>query len=198
MKKILLLVYLTFIFLTLSACSEDADMVDLKWKEEVKLNTGPIVIATQLMRYRPTEVAAAKGLLAIFQLTIEIPSVASTPIVWDGRVSPLAINIGKDGQLYLVGIARTQDAGRYYSLGMNIQHVAFKYDVQLGWKRVSLASVPLEISPNLLVNLKWLEKNPDYQSGGATASKIINIDLKDRTNQIDPAIPQDYRKWPRD
>lgn len=173
----------------LTACSEE-DMKTVKWREEVKLASGQIIIAEQTETYRTEQAAQRLGtLLNSYRIQATFPAPISTTVYWDGHLKPLAIDIADDGNIYLVVVIETRQGRREYSVPDSVNHVAFRYNENGQWERVLITSIPQEIKPNLFVSMGEL-----FVKRGYPTDKVIDLPLKQKIDS-DPRIDRRYRSW---
>src|ERR1039457_2516019 len=133
----------------LAACSQ---MKTITWREQVKLSDGQIIVVERTATFRNVY-AGGTGNGWLFQrerIKAVLPPL-NKEVVWEGGLEPLAIDVAKNGEIYLVAIAETSQGQEEYSIG-DTRHAAFKFSGSGQWIRTPVESVPHEIHPNLLID----------------------------------------------
>ena len=172
----------------LMACS---DTKTINWREEVKLSNGQVIVVQRSEEYRLVgEDIVSRWLFSRENIEAILPTPTSTKVVWDGRLKPIAIDVAKDGVIYLVTVVATAQGAREYSVSDDVNHVAFKYAGPDHWERIPVESVPHEIRPNLLAMTHTLFIEQKYSTG-----KVIDLSLKQRIDS-DPRLVEKYKRWP--
>ena len=107
----------------------------IKWKEEVQLNDGRVIVVKQKAR--------AVGLVPQEAwLTIDLPEFSSQPIIWHENLIPLIVNID-GGRLYVVG---TPANGRAIEQYGNQAPPDIGYVWENGkWIRIPFSKIPEKI-----------------------------------------------------
>ena len=193
-KTLAKLLLLLGCFTAASACSSKIQTTTIRWREEVKLENGETVIASQAEEYRPEEVAQAYGQFAVYWITIPLPNSPVTPITWEGHAKPLAVDTARDGTIYIVCSLTALESNRFYDLPRSASHVGFKFIPPKTWARVELGSIPPEIKPNLFIDTNKIFKSESRIKEGYTTSKIIGLQLKNEIDS-DPSIDKSFRGW---
>jgi hypothetical protein len=173
--------------LPLAACSQ---IKTITWREEVQLFNGQVVIAERTADFR--NVYAGGGDNGYFfqheRIKVTLPSL-NKEVTWDGGLEPLAIDIQKNGDIYLVAIIENPQGRNEYSVQRG-DHVAFKYSVDGKWTRISVDTVPRDIHPNLLIDRVSL-----FIKHGYPASTVVDLALKEKLNS--EIYTESYKSWTR-
>lgn len=174
----------------LAACAEE-DMKTYKWREEVKLSNGNVIVADQMETFRTKEEALRRGaLLNNYRIEATFPAPASTTVVWEGHLWPLALDISPDGQIYLVTVVQTRQGRLEYSVPGGVYHVAFKYRGASQWERIPIESVPHEFKPNLFMGINVL-----FIKQGYDTSKLVDLALKEKIDSDPREFEWWFRSW---
>jgi len=171
----------------LTACS---DMKTIKWREEVKLASGQMIIVERAEDYRLVgEPGAGTGWLFDYERIRTVLPPLSGEIAWEGRLTPLALDIASDGTVYLVAVVANAAGRKEYSLPDGINHVAFKYAGNNQWQRVPVTTVPHEFRPNLMADTWSLFIKQ------RSTTDFVDLALKAKVDS-NPRIDSRFRKWP--
>jgi hypothetical protein len=186
LKNLFQFLFITGLLMNLAACSPKTKT--LKWREEVKLASGQVIMAERQKDYRSVYNGNNKGWHFEYEhLKAVLPPNRS--VSWEGKVGGLALDVAKDGEIYLVTTIDTSQ-GRYeYSVPDDVNHVAFKYNASGQWERIPVTSIPQEIHPNLFVKADALFIDQGYQS-----NDVIVLALKSKLDS-DPLMDQEYKGW---
>jgi hypothetical protein len=168
-------------------------MKTVNWKEETKLTTGQVIIVERSQDYRSVYSGGAyrPGWLFDYErIRARFPS-PSGVITWEGRLTPLALDIAADGQIYLVAVAAAAAGAKEYHLKPDEYHVAFEYESSRSqWKQIALGKVPQQLRPNLLADTWGL-----FIQQRSTVD-LVDLALKAKVDS-DPRIVWFYKNWPR-
>ena len=185
-----MLIVATFVSLTACGLGHQDDLKTIKWREELLLSNGQIIVADLSETYRTQEAAMRIGqLFDSYKIEVSIPSATLTTVVWEGRLKPLALDVGKDGKIYLVTVPTTNPGAREYSIGSADHHAAFTFNVNKEWERVPIESIPFEIKPNLLISVADLFIKRVFPPG-----QIVDLATKKKADS-DPRIYRTFRTW---
>ena len=173
----------------LTACAEN--IKTFKWREEVRLSNGQVIVVERNQEYKltggePFHTAWQFGrerIQATFSTTIP------TTVVWEGGLAALSIDMATNGDIYLVTTVQNRQGAREYSVGYDVDYVAFRYIGVNQWGRITMESVPHEMRPNLLVLSGKLFIKDQHPT-----SETIDLVLKQKVDS-DPRIAQRYRSW---
>ena len=182
---------MSILLLSHTACAATPAIKTVEWKEEVKLNTGQIIIVERTQNYRSvSEPGAGTGWLFDKERIRATFGVApGTSVTWEGVLRPLAIDITKQGVAYLVATAATFRGRQAHGIPEGAYHVAFKQESPGIWERISIDSVPDEFHPNLLISTYRLFITEQYRS-----AKVIDLSMKASVDS-DPRIDPVYKTW---
>ena len=157
----------------------------IQWHEQVKLSDGKVIVVERTQTYRAVSGDYQSGwLLSKASIRAAMPTTPSTHVEWEGPLEPLAIDMTRDGTVYLVTIVLTQQGARAYS-PKDGAHVAFKYLGDNRWQRIPRGMVPKNLRVNLLVSVDF-----DQKYSGHT----ISLPLKKKLDS-DPRIAPEFRGW---
>lgn len=184
------LVWLFFLaaLTALTACSQRKSIT---WREEVKQSNGQIIVVERTAEFRNVY-AGGSGNGWLFQherIKAVLPSL-NKQVVWEGGLEPLAIDVAKNGDIYLVGIAETPQGNAEYSIPNGMFHAAFKFNGSGRWIRIPVESVPHEIHPNLLIDEVRL-----FIDHGHSTSEVLELAIKEKLNS-EQAYAEPFRSWP--
>ena len=178
---------LCFAFLLpLTACSQ---MKTIKWKEEVRLASGQVIIVQRAEDYRLVMEGLSTGWLFNYERIRTTLSVTSKEVAWEGRLKPLALDVTANGDIYLVAVVAEAAGRKEYALPDGINHVAFTYVDNNRWQRIPIAAVPRDFHPNMMADTRGL-----FIENGSTAD-FVDLALKAKVDS-DPRIDSRFRKWP--
>jgi len=172
-------------FFVLTACSQNKIIT---WREEVKLVNGTIITAECSAEYKNVYDGNSIGWLFQHEKIKAIFPSLNKEIVWSGSIVPLAIDINKNGEIYLVATVQTSQGEIEYPITHGI-YVAFKYEKNGLWVRIPIESVPDEFKPNLLIDPVSTFTRLNYSTG-----QTIELTTKEKLNS-DPRFNRDYRSW---
>lgn len=166
----------------LAACSNTKT---IQWREQVKLHNGQVIVVDRAQVYHKVWGDFQSGwFLDKASIRATFPTSPPTTVAWEGPLEPLAIDMTRDGAIYLVSIALNLQASKKYSPGDGF-HVAFKYLGNNRWQRIPRKSVPKSIKVNLLVSVDLAQKYSGH---------TISLPLKQRLDS-DPRIGPMFRGW---
>jgi hypothetical protein len=173
------------VLIPLTACSQ---MKTITWREEVKLTNGQIVVAERTAEFRNVY-AGGTGNGWLFQhesIKAVLPPL-NKEVVWEGGLEPLALDVTKNGDIYLVNHVENLQGRSEYSVSKG-DHVAFKYSGNSQWMRIPVESVPQEIHPNLLIDRVTLFIRNEHST-----SEVIDLALKEKLNS--EIFTESYKSW---
>ncbi|WP_165967771.1 hypothetical protein [Sapientia aquatica] len=155
------------------------------WREEVKLSNDQIITAECSIESEHVYNGNNIGWLFLRERIKAVLPPSGRVVMWEGSLAPLAIDVAKDGGIYLVATAQSVRGQLEYSTDF---YVAFKYNKDGFWARIPIDTVPLEIKPNMLLAL------PDDFSKNDSKLQVINLKTKEELNS-DPRLAQAYKGW---
>ncbi len=170
----------------LSACSSNKK---IEWREETRLSNGQIVVVERRSEYRSVY-AGGTGNDWFFQHARIKTAFQNKEIVWDGGIEPLALDVTKSGEIYLVAIAVTSQGQAEYSIPASKFHAAFKFDGVNQWTRIPIEAVPHEIHPNLLIDEAKLYIDKKESTDG-----VLELTRKEKLN-TENYYADPFRHWP--
>jgi hypothetical protein len=132
---------------TLAACSDE-----VKWKEEVRLNDGRVVVIDQARRCAGGNYTAATNATCVAtdaSLGFRLPETGGQEVTWHERLNPMVLNVS-GGHVYLVGYPVHPAEFRAYG-GTNPPYIGFVLEGSQ-WQRIPFERIPAEIyDGNLLI-----------------------------------------------
>lgn len=174
--------------MSLNACS--SGLKSITWREEVKLTNGQVIILEHEVDYLKMFNGNSMGYQFQHEHLHAVLPPANKEIVWDGNLQSLALDLARNGDLYLVTTAETSQAQVEYSLPRWGHHVAFKYNGSGQWTRIPIESVPHEIRPNLLI-----DSGREFLDLDRPTNVLIDLATKEKLN-ANQLIGEMYRSWP--
>jgi hypothetical protein len=189
MNKLLRLpIFKSVFFLTLClpilACSQ---MKTIEWREEVQLSNGKIVIVERALDCQNVYGGGSGNGCFFKEARIKGKLRSDTEeIAWKGKVGPLALDIAKDGNIYLVAIVETIQGEAFYNV--KDDHVAFRYGNDGKWSQIPIAEVPKELHANLFVNATEL-----FLDEGKPTTQIMNLARK--KIESNRSVAPRYKHW---
>jgi hypothetical protein len=133
--------------LSLSACAET-----LKWKEDVRMLDGRVIVVTQEKRCGGGDYKAKTDATCLAReawVTINLPEISNKEIVWHESLDPMSINV-YEGKLYIVGRPPTSFEFRKYG-AVNPPYIGFVWSGG-DWQRIPFSSIPKAIyDGNMLI-----------------------------------------------
>jgi hypothetical protein len=124
----------------------------VKWKEDVRLLDGRVIVVTQEKRCEGGDYTAKTNASCLAReawVTISLPEFSDKNIVWHENLNPMVINVYR-GKLYIVGSPPTTREFRKYG-AVNPPYIGFVWG-QDAWKRISFADIPEAIyDGNMLI-----------------------------------------------
>jgi hypothetical protein len=124
---------------SLSACARASTV---KWKEDVRLLDGRVIVVTQEKRCEGGDYKAKTNATCLAReawVTIRLPEFSSKEIVWHESLDPMVINV-YEGRLYIVGSPPTGVEFRKYG-ATNPPYFGFVWDTQ-AWQRIPFSNIP--------------------------------------------------------
>ncbi len=185
LKPVMCLIYLLGMVLFLSGCASAGTSRThfVSWQEEVKLNDGRVIVATQkrLCERAYTGQEVVNCIERESWITVSLPEFSKQPIVWNQRLMPHILNI-HNGKLYVVGWPPTQFEFKFYG-SPRPPYVGYRFDGE-SWVRIPFKEIPLPIyDTNLVVDI------------GSFKSKLLTLTLKATTGfNGDPNISREQIK----
>jgi hypothetical protein len=175
------------VLIPLTACSQ---MKTITWREEVKLTNGQIVVVERTAKFRNVYAGGTSNgwLFQHASIKAVLPPL-NKEVVWEGGLNPLALDVAKNGEIYLVATVETSQGRADYSLSHG-NHVAYQYGLDGQWIRIPVETVPHEMHPNLLIDDATL-----FIYHGHSTSEVLALALKEKLN-TENAYDERYRSWP--
>ena len=172
----------------LAACS---NMKTISWREQVRLHSGQVITVDRSEKFRSVY-SGGPGPGWLFQnerLTAHFPKPIGD-ITWNGILTPIAVDVATNGNVYLVADIATLEGEKEYQVPDGVYQVAFEYLKNGNWEHIPLSTVPQEIRRNLFVNI--------YRLFIIQKSKqnFLDLALKSKMD-ADPRISRDMLDWPR-
>ncbi|MGB9110787.1 MAG: hypothetical protein WCC39_19025, partial [Telluria sp.] len=135
------------VLLSLSACADT-----VKWKEDVRMLDGRVIVVTQEKRCSGGDYKAKTDATCLAReawVTVNLPEIDSKEIVWHESLDPMVINV-YEGKLYIVGSPPTSVEFRKYG-AVNPPYVGFVWNSG-AWQRIPFSSIPKAIyDGNMLI-----------------------------------------------
>lgn len=175
--------------LPLTACSQAKKTVE--WKEQVKLANGQTIVVRRSQDYLYGYAGGGRpGWLFDYERMRATFASSGAEIAWQGRLTPLALDIAPNGDVYLVAVVATVAGRKEYRVPDDTNHLAFKQEANNPWQRVPITEVPREFRPNMMADTYglFIEK--------ASTADFVDLALKASVDS-DPRIARRYRDWPR-
>lgn len=183
-------VWLSVVFSFLIPMAACAQSKSITWREEVKLSNGQIIVAERTDDFKDVY-AGGSGNGLLFQhglIRATLPPL-NKEVTWEGSLKPLAMDIGENGDIYLVATWQSLQGKKENSVPNGVAHVAFRFDVSGQWIRIPVATVPPEVHPNLLIDDVDL-----FVRHGYSTKKTLDLAYKEKLN-ADPAFDDRYKGW---
>jgi len=178
----------------LGACAQGKTV---KWKEEVKLASGAVIVVDRSQNYRQVYSGGPfrPGWLRENERVSASLQSPRREIKWEGKPIPLALDVAPDGSVCLVALT-TADAAGENEYGQKLQPGEIYYlayllaQSQNQWQRIPVTAVPQEFQPNMMVDARRL-----FIEEGSTVT-YVDLALKAKVDS-DPRIDRAFRNWPR-
>ena len=171
----------------LSGCSLSSNVTRWSWTEEVELSSGKIILVDRWEERYKLGGIVQRGSQVFHRAGLRFDS-ANGPlpkIAWESRVvSPLAIDLGPNGDVYLVTRAFA-GAGHVYprlpgeppSKHPTI-HIAFRL-VDGEWKQILLTQLPPKLQRNLLISTSsWTTGEEPIDRPVVTIARKARLDAR--------------------
>lgn len=177
MNLFLKLALICAVLLQLTACSQT-----VQWKEEVRLSDGRQIVVTQKKLCEGGNYNAETGATCIARdawLTLNLPEVASTEIVWHESLTPMVVDIHQ-GRLYVIGLPPHTLEFRTYG-ATNPPYFGFIWH-NGGWERIPFSEIPKNLyEANMLI-----ESIPQKRTKYLTLAQKNSID--ENGNSVYPSF----------
>lgn len=115
------------------------------WTEDVRLLDGSVVTVAQKRLCQGGDYTAATNASCLARdawVTLHLPAIAPTDIVWHESLNPMVINVYQ-GRLFIVGTPPTSLEFRKYG-AVNPPYVGYVWTGQ-AWQRLAFAAIPVAI-----------------------------------------------------
>jgi len=182
---------LALLIIALMPLSAYSQMKTVKWKEEVRLTNGQMIIVERAQDYRYGYAGGGRpGWLFDYARIRGTFPPPNGEIAWEGRLAPLALDIASNGSIYLVAVLATVAGQKEYGMSDGSYHVAFNFMANNKWQRIPITAVPREFKPNMMAATHRF-----FIVDGSTVD-FVDLPLKTKVDS-DPRLVKKYRDWPR-